>query len=244
MSPWQAVTHSRKASNQCAAGSRTSAAPPSAHSVAAALIWPTFMTVPVRSLIMAAKGEVIASIDDAVQFLAQSRWLRYNNLAFSMRPNRMEGTKTPVLVRKKGRNCSLISYVTYCAFTSCCFLLGVKVSSAEESQCVLHFFFVYKKRMKGERWTKRWQNDGMDGKINRQVKPQTDAAALLCCLAVKFECASRSMPFTARRWLSACTLREQSTELGWAHLRWLFKLARWLMLASEHTRPAARAVAL
>lgn len=56
------------------------------------------------SLIMAAKGGAIASIDGAVKFLAQRRRLHYNNLAFSVRPKRIEGTMTQVLFRKKKYN--------------------------------------------------------------------------------------------------------------------------------------------
>lgn len=120
-----------------------SAAPPSSRSWPSSqwcsgLIWPKFVTAPVRSLIMAAEGDVIASIDSSVKFLAYRCWLHYNNLAFSIRSKRMEGTVTQVLVRKTN-TIRLISFTVWCVFASCCFL-RVKVSSAEEGKCKLHFY--------------------------------------------------------------------------------------------------------
>lgn len=53
---------------------------------------------------MAAKGEVIASIHTAVKFLAQKKRLRDNNLAFGIKPKKMKGTMTQVLVWKKESN--------------------------------------------------------------------------------------------------------------------------------------------
>lgn len=63
------------------------------------LIWLKFITVPVRRLIMAAKGEVIARIDGAVKVLAQRRFTDCTiiiwHLAFDERKKkRMEGTRT------------------------------------------------------------------------------------------------------------------------------------------------------
>lgn len=87
---------------------------------------------------MAAEGDVIASIDSSVKFLAYRCWLHYNNLAFSIRSKRMEGTVTQVLVRKTN-TIRLISFTVWCVFASCCFL-RVKVSSAEEGKCKLHFY--------------------------------------------------------------------------------------------------------
>lgn len=69
------------------------------------MIWLKFLPVPVRRLITAAKGEVIARIDGAVKFLAQRRstdctiiiW----HLAFDETKKRDGGKKDSGLSRKK-----------------------------------------------------------------------------------------------------------------------------------------------